>query len=151
PVARGLGGGNRGRVVNENGRCAIEAEVEVSGPAALGGDRSAPTGTKWGEQIFAHSAPENRRGPAVPDVRLWVGLLGSDSVVDLLRAHVEPAHVDLRMLLLVGLLHQAEQVAAMRRVDDDRSSRVAPAGRGQDKQSRREEPPAHAARRIAGG
>src|SRR5262249_25237194 len=63
------------------------------------------------------------------DVPLRIGGLGAYPVVDLLRAHVEPADVDVRMLRLEAPLHQQQQVAPMRGVDHHRGPAVAAARR----------------------
>ena len=101
------------------------------------------------EQAFLRAAREDRRRAAEPDVGLRVGGLGADAVVDLLRAHVEPAHVDLGVRLLVGAFEERQQVAAVGRVQHQRRAAVAAAA-GQQRPCREQrEPrratPAHAA------
>ena len=99
-------GGDRGRVVDDDGGRAVEAEVEVARRAAFRRNRARPGRPVRREQAVAGAAREDRVGPAEPDVRLRVRLLRADPVVDLLRAHVEPPHVHVRMLRLVGLLDE---------------------------------------------
>src|SRR6185295_20344138 len=87
---------------------------------------------------LARALREGRLRAAVPDVRLRIRLFRADPVVDLLGAHVEPADVDLRMQLLEALLHQAQEVAAMRRIEDERRLAAARAGRNEEKRDERE-------------
>src|SRR4029077_12647396 len=68
------------------------------------------------------------RGPARPDVGLRIGALRAEPVVDLLRAHVEPTHVDVRVWLFEPSLHEGEEVAAVGRIDDEGNPMVARAG-----------------------
>src|SRR5439155_23296416 len=66
-------------------------------------------------------------GTAEPHVRLGVGALRAQAVVHLLRAHVEPPHVDIGVELLEATLQQGEEIAAVRAVHYERRSSVAPA------------------------
>jgi len=59
------------------------------------------------------SLRENQRRPPEPDVRLRVGALRTQAVVDVLRAHVEPPHVDVGMQRLEAVLEQGQQIAAV--------------------------------------
>ena len=103
--------------------------------AARGRDRVRPRRTVRLEQTLLRAAGEGRVRASVPDVGLRVRLLRAEAVVDLLRAHVEPAHVDLGVRELELLLDEAEQVAAVRRVDGQGLAGVGAAG----EQARREE------------
>ena len=63
------------------------------------------------------SLRQNQRRPPEPDVRLRVGALRAEAVVDVLRPHVEPAHVDVRMERLEAVLEERQQIAAVGAVD----------------------------------
>src|SRR5256886_12619367 len=93
------------------------------------------------EQRVTRTAGEDRGGAAEPHVRLRVGALGAQPVVHLLRAHVEPPHVDVGVELFEATLEQREEIAAVGAVDDERRATVAPAGsREQCEQYRAGEP-----------
>ena len=76
---------------------------------------------------------ENQRWTAEPDVRLRIGALRTNTVVDILRAHIEPAHVDIGMQRLEAVLEERQQVAAVRAVDDEGSAVIARAAAEQDR------------------
>ena len=80
------------------------------------------------QEAVPHAVGENEVGAAEPDVRAGIGLFGAHPVVDVLRTHVEPAHVHFRMPGLVRLLDQGQEVSTVRRVQDDRRARVPAAG-----------------------
>ena len=136
PVGRRLLALHGLRVVDQHRRGAVGAEVEVAGGAAGRRHRAGPARAVGRQQPLGGAAGEDRLRTAEPDVRLRVGGLGADAVVDLLRAHVEPADVDVRVLGLEALLHQEQQVAAVRGVDDQRDPAVA-AARGESGQEDR--------------
>ena len=122
-------GRDRLRVVDEHRRRAVEGEVEIARLAARGRDRVRPRRPVGSEQAVPRAAREDRVGPAEPDVRLRVRLLRPHPVVDLLRAHVEPAHVDVGMGALELLLDQRQEIAPVGRVEDERRAGVAAAAR----------------------
>ena len=102
----------------------VDAEVEVARADAAGTDAVGPGGTVRREQGVVHAAVEDRGRPAEPDVGLRIDPLEPEPVEDLLRAHVEPADVDVGRAALEGVLEQRELVAAVRRVDHDRRAAV---------------------------
>src|SRR2546430_13199656 len=77
------------------------------------------------EQRVTCAEREDRGGAAEPHVRLRVGALGAQPVVHLLRAHVEPPHVDVGVELFEATLEQREEIAAVGAVDDERRATVA--------------------------
>ena len=72
----------------------------------LGPTRSAHDWTIGLEQRVLDAEIEDRGGPAEPDVGLRIHPLEAQAVEDLLRAHVEPADVDVRTLGLEGVLEE---------------------------------------------
>ena len=80
------------------------------------------------QERIGYAAIEDRGRAAEPHVGLRIHALESEPIEDLLRSHVEPAHVDVGMSPLEGVLQQGELVAAVWRVDDDRRARVGVAG-----------------------
>jgi len=80
--------------------------------------------------MLADAGREDGVRPAVPDVGLRVRLLRAQPVVDLLRAHVEPPHVHVRVRLLELPLDESQEVAAVRGVDDEGGARIAAAAQG---------------------
>jgi hypothetical protein len=50
--------------------------------------------------------------------------LKSKPVQNLLRAHVEPPHIDIGPVALKSVFQQRQLIAAMRRVEDDRSAAI---------------------------
>ena len=97
--------------------------VEVVRPDAARPDVVGPGRPVRREQRVVHAAVEDRGRPAEPDVGLRVHPLEAQPVEDLLRSHVEPAHVDVGMPPLEGVLQQGELVAAVGRVEHDRRAR----------------------------
>ena len=91
-------------------------------------DGPRPAGPEWLEQRIGGTAREDGRRPAEPHVRLGIGALGAQAVVHLLRAHVQPAHVDVRMELLEAPLEQREEIAAVGTIDHQRSAGIPRAG-----------------------
>ena len=140
PVARRLRLRHRGGVVDQDRQRAVGAEVEVVRAVALRRRRRRPLGAEGLEQPVRGAAREDRVRPAEPDVGLRVGALRAHPVVDLLRPHVEPAHVDLGPRGFVGALERAQEIAPVRRVDDDR--RAAVTAGGGDRAGRRQRPAA---------
>ena len=107
--------GRHGRaVVDDDDRRPVEAEVELPGVAALFRDGAAPRRRERFEETVLRAVGEDEVGSAEPHVRARVRLFGTDAVVDVLRAHVEPPHVHVGMLRLVGLLHERQQVPTVR-------------------------------------
>jgi hypothetical protein len=76
------------------------------------------------EQRVGHAPVEDRGRSAEPYVRLGIHPLEPEPVEDFLGPHVEPSHVDVRVLALEGLLQERELVAAVGRVDDDRGTAI---------------------------
>src|SRR2546430_11570129 len=92
------------------------------------------------EQRVTCAEREDRGGAVDPAVRLRVGTLGAQPVVHLLRAHVEPPHVDVGVELFEATLEQREEIAAVGAVDDERRATAALAGgREEHKHGRAEE------------
>src|SRR5207248_3241223 len=114
----------------------VDGKVEITRPTAVRVDGVRPRGTKWLKQGILSSTSEDRRRAAEPDVSLRDGALGAEAVVDLLGAHVEPAHIHLGMELLEAPLTQRQQVAAVRGVDDEGGS-VPPGAADQDQRQKR--------------
>ncbi|OQC34270.1 MAG: hypothetical protein BWX64_02795 [Acidobacteria bacterium ADurb.Bin051] len=131
PVGRRLVGGEQALVVDEHRQRPVDAVVAL--PGAAGGVRegAGPARLAGGEQAVGGAAGEDRVRPAEPDVGLRVGTLRTEPVVDLLRAHVEPTDVDLRVRRLVGLFEEHEQIAPVRRIDDHRRAPVAATAGGE--------------------
>ena len=65
---------------------------------------------------------------AEPHVGLGIDPLEAQAVEYLLRAHVEPAHVDIGPAALEGVLQQSQLIAAVGGVENDRGSVVVRAG-----------------------
>src|SRR5881394_3987145 len=61
---------------------------------AARGNRIRPARPVAIEQRVTRGGCENQRGPTEPDVGLRIGALGAYAIVHVLRAHIEPAHVD---------------------------------------------------------
>jgi hypothetical protein len=85
------------------------------------------------EQRVAGGRRENQGWAAKPDVSLWVRALGSHSIVDVLRAHIEPPHIDVRVRGLEAGLEKREQISTVWAVDDQRSPVIARAS-GEERQ-----------------
>ena len=81
-----------------------------------------------------------------PDVGLGIHPLEPQPVEDLLRAHVEPADVDIGPLRLEGVLQQGELVTAVRGIEHDRRPPVVAAGSATDERADRRETGGHEAR-----
>ena len=65
---------------------------------------------------------------AEPDVRLRIDALESQAIQDLLRSHVQPAHIDIRAAPFEVALEQLQLIAPVGRVEYDRSSGVTRTG-----------------------
>ena len=101
---RRLGGRHRRRVVDEHRRAC--GRRRSRGPAGRGwpaGSASAQDGPVRRQQPFARRrATKIVRGPPNQTSACGLAALGAHAVVDLLRAHVEPAHVDVAGAALVS-------------------------------------------------
>jgi hypothetical protein len=61
---------------------------------------------------------EDGRRAAEPDVRLWIDPLEAQAIQNLLRSHIQPAHVDVRTHALERVLQQRELIAPVRGIQD---------------------------------
>ena len=75
-----------------------------------------------------NSSIEDRGRAPKPDVGLRVHPLEAESVQDFLGAHVQPAHVDVRMMALEVPFQQLQLIPAMGRIKNNRSAMVGRAG-----------------------
>src|SRR4029077_11059263 len=101
---------------------------------------AAPGGPVRREQRVLDAAIEQCRGATEPDVGLGIDPLEAEAIEDFLAAHVEPADVDVGAPPLELMLQQGELVAAVGRVEQERSARVPDAARERDSQRGEQEP-----------
>ena len=129
PVGGRLVLADRVAVVDDDRRRLVQRVVEPLRVPVGRIERCGPGRLGRRQQAFGGAPRQDRRGTAEPHVRLRVRPLRTDPVVDLLRPHVEPAHVDVGPRLLVRLLDDGQQIPAMRRVNDQRRPAIAPTAR----------------------
>src|SRR3989454_10357669 len=136
PVARRLLRLDRLLCVDDDGRRFVRGEVAIPRAAPVRTDRARPSGPKRLEQGVVRAAREDGRWAAEPHVRLRVGALGTEPVVHLLRAHVEPAHVDVGMESLEAALQQGQKIATVGRINDEGRATVPRTGAREENEQR---------------
>ncbi len=92
------------------------------------------------QQTFLRRPVERFRRRPEPHVCLRIRLLCAHALQDLLRAHVHPLYIDIRVRLLEPLLEVLEQLLPVRRVDDQYFAMIR-AARPDHECANRDEPP----------
>ena len=136
PVLRRLRRGHDLLGVQKDGRRLVGRKVTIPGAAPARRDGFCPNRSMAIEQRFSRGLRQDQGRSAKPDIGLRVRTLGAHTVVHVLRAHVEPAHIDIGMERFESLHEQRPQISALGTVDDQ--WRAAIAGACGDEKKKRE-------------